>query len=69
MPRSSHQSQSRSDQGIQRVATAAQSAGYTYDMLVSLRKLAADHKQTKLVHLIEAAAAEARVNAMAKSDS
>ena len=39
--------------------TPAQSALYTYDMLVSLKKLAAIHRQMELAQAIEAAALEA----------
>ena len=34
---------------------------YTYDMLISLRKLPALHDQAQLMRLLEAAAEEARV--------
>jgi hypothetical protein len=44
----------------QSAPTPAQSAGYTYDMLVALRKIATFHKQAKLALFIEAAAEEAR---------
>ena len=33
---------------------------YTYDMLISLKKIAANHRQTELERLIEAAADEAK---------
>jgi hypothetical protein len=65
MPISSSQQQPRPDLNV---PTAAQSAGYSYDMLVSLGKFATQHNQTKLARLIEAAAAEARVNAGLGSD-
>jgi hypothetical protein len=39
--------------------TPAQSAVYTYDMLISLKKIAALHKESELMRLIDAAAAEA----------
>lgn len=41
------------------VPTATQSALYTYDMLVSLKKLASIHRQLGLAEAIAAAAAEA----------
>jgi hypothetical protein len=40
--------------------TPQQSAEYTYDMLVALKKLASDRGQETLVALLSAAAAEAR---------
>jgi len=49
--------------------TPAQSAHYTYEMLVSLRKLAAVHKQVQLAHLIEDAAAEAQALSKQAPDS
>jgi len=58
MPSQSSQ-QARLDQTTS-VPTPAQSAAYTYDMLVCLEKLAADHKQAKLARLIQVAATEAR---------
>jgi len=39
--------------------TPAETARYTHDMLISLRKLAMAHNQASLARLIEAAAAEA----------
>jgi hypothetical protein len=39
--------------------TPAQSAVYTYDMLISLKKIAALHQESELISLINAAAAEA----------
>ena len=42
-----------------RTPTLAESANYTYDMLISLKKIAALQKEAELVRLIEAAAAEA----------
>ena len=39
--------------------TPVQSALYTYDMLISLKKLAAIHRQMELAELIEAAALKA----------
>jgi hypothetical protein len=50
------------------VPTPAQSADYTYDMLISLGKFATQHNQTQLARLIEAAAVEARANAGRGSD-
>ena len=50
-------------QGAERAPNAAQSADYTYDMLVCLEQLAAHHKQAKLARLIQAAAWEARSQA------
>ena len=41
------------------VPTPSQSALYTYDMLVSLKKLAGIHRQMELEEAIEAAAAKA----------
>lgn len=43
----------------QRTPSAAESASYTYDMLISLKKIAALQKEAELLRLIEAAAAEA----------
>ena len=40
--------------------TAAESAAYSHDMLVSLMELAQFHEQAELVLLLKAAAAEAR---------
>ena len=40
--------------------TAKESTQYAYDMLISLRKIVALHKETQLVRLLEAAAEEAR---------
>jgi hypothetical protein len=42
-----------------RAPSPAESANYTYDMLISLKKIAALQKEAELVRLIEAAAAEA----------
>ena len=39
--------------------TPAQSAVYTYDILISLKKIAALHQESELMRLIDAAAAEA----------
>jgi hypothetical protein len=52
--------QPRYDQTPQKGPTPAESADYTYDMLISLRKLAVFHKQAKLARHIETAAMEAR---------
>ena len=43
-----------------RTLSGADCAGYTYDMLISLKKIAAQHRQTELERLIEAAAMEAQ---------
>ena len=40
--------------------TARESTQYTHDMLISLRKIVALHKETQLMRLLEAAAEEAR---------
>ena len=48
------------DNPAQESPTPAQSAGYTHDMLVSLGRIAAFHKQAKLALLIGVAAEEAR---------
>jgi hypothetical protein len=58
--KSSTQRQSRANETLQRDATAAESADYVYDLLISLKKLAADRKQARLARLIEAAAMEAQ---------
>ena len=44
----------------QRSATAEQTALYTYDMLMSLKRLAEHNKQARLALLIEQAANEAQ---------
>ena len=44
----------------QRTPTAEQSALYTYDMLISLKRLAEDSKQARLAMLIDQAADEAQ---------
>jgi hypothetical protein len=56
------------DQPTQKPPTPVQSAGYTYDMLVSLGKIAVFHRQSKLALLIEAAALEARALQLAEPD-
>ena len=40
--------------------TTSESARYTYDMLISLKKIRALQKEAQLMRLIDAAAAEAR---------
>jgi hypothetical protein len=50
---------SRKAEALPPVPTPSDSALYTYDMLVSLKKLAAIHRQMELATLIEAAALEA----------
>lgn len=40
--------------------TRSESVRYTYDMLISLKKLSALRKEAQLMRLIEAAAEEAR---------
>jgi hypothetical protein len=52
--------QSVVDENSPRDPTPAESADYVYDLLISLKKLAADRKQTRLARLIEAAAMEAQ---------
>lgn len=44
-----------------RAPTRSEAVRYTYDMLISLRKLAALREEERLLRLIEAAAEEARV--------
>jgi len=51
---------SRLRQAPSKMPTAAESATYSYDMLVSLMELAEFHEQAELVLLLKAAAAEAR---------
>ena len=61
MPSSSFtQQNARFDRSPQKMPTAAESAAYSYDLLMSLGKLAALHKQSELARLIDAAAEEAR---------
>jgi hypothetical protein len=43
-----------------RAPSRGESVLYTYDMLISLRKLAALHNEAQLLRLIEAAAEEAQ---------
>jgi hypothetical protein len=50
---------SSTDDSTPGTLTPAQSAVYTYDMLISLKKIAALHKEAELMRLIDAAAAEA----------
>lgn len=52
--------QPRSSLGVFKAPTAAESAAYSYDLLVALTGFAESHKQTELVLLLKAAAAEAR---------
>ncbi|HEY4264092.1 MAG TPA: hypothetical protein VGM72_02140 [Micropepsaceae bacterium] len=59
MPSTPHP-QSRIDESSPKNPTPAESADYTYDLLISLKKLAVDHNQTRLARLIEAAAMEAQ---------
>jgi hypothetical protein len=52
--------QSRVDESSHTTPTPAEAADYTYDLLISLRKLAVNNNQTRLARLIEAAAMEAQ---------
>jgi hypothetical protein len=49
-----------SEEIAKRLPKPGESALYTYDMLISLRRIAELQNQTRLVQLIEAAAAEAK---------
>ena len=57
------------DRPPEKLPTQAQSAGYTYDMLLSLGRIAALHQQAKLALLLEIAADEARVLAVATDET
>jgi hypothetical protein len=50
----------RSVQTPSKPPNAAESAGYTHDMLMALAEIAARHNQSELVLLLNAAAAEAK---------
>ena len=61
MPRSRQGSSPISPRnGGGRALGPSECALYTYDMLISLKKIAANHRQTELERLIEAAADEAK---------
>ena len=59
-----HERQSSAPEAVSssRIPTARESAIYTYDMLVSLKRMAEAQKLSRLASLIEAAAAEAKVH-------
>ena len=62
MPRSRNaETKSSREDMPTRMPTLGESAQYIHDMLISLKKIAALHKQTQLMRLLQAAAEEARV--------
>ena len=60
MPRLRTAHKTRPDTGPDRARSASDNAHYTYDLLISLKRLADAHHQTELAKLIEVAAAEAQ---------
>ena len=68
MPRTRHKEEKpAAAEGRPSALSLGQSAQYTYEMLISLKKLPAIHDERQLMRLIDAAAAEAR--ALAKRES
>ena len=62
MPRSRNvETKASSEDPPPRAPTLGESAQYIHDMLISLKKIAALHKQAQLMRLLQAVAEEARV--------